>query len=310
MVRVGTGIEGKIMTGDTHNTGSVFESIRHTDGAGGEYWSARELGKVLGYTTNFRNFLPVIAKAESACEGSGHAVADHFAHVRTMIAAGKGAHRAVDDVHLSRYACYLVVMNGDPDKPIIAAGQTYFAVQTRRAELGDITERDPLAGLSEAERRLVLREQVAQGNTSLASTAYSAGVVSSRDFATFQNHGYRGLYAGETAKDIAVRKGLGTSGSGRILDHMGAEELAANFLRVTQAEAKIRREGISDKDTANQAHHDVGAAIRHLIVDELGGTPPEQLPTPAESIQQLQTRERKQLEGERQPSLFDDVGEN
>jgi DNA-damage-inducible protein D len=309
MVRVGTGIEGEIMTGDTHNTSSVFESIRHTDNAGGEYWSARELMPVLTYT-NWRNFSDAVRAAMKACEGSGQAVSDHFDAGVKMIPLGKGGHRQVEDFHLSRYACYLIVMNGDASKPVIALGQTYFAVQIRRAELADLTERDPLAGLSEAQRRLVMREQISEGNTSLASTAYGAGVVTSRDFATFQNHGYRGLYAGESAKDIALRKGLPASGASRILDHMGSEELAANFLRVTQAEAKIRREGISDKDTANQAHHDVGVAIRHLIVDELGGTPPEQLPTPAESIQQLQTRERKQLESDRQPSVFEDIGEN
>ena len=301
------------MTDDTRETGettgSVFESIRHTDTEGGEYWSARELAKVLTYT-RWEKFPGVVAKAREACEASGYAVSDHFRDASKMISIGKGGHRQIEDWHLSRYACYLIVQNADSTKPVVALGQTYFAVQTRRQELADIAERDTLAGLGEAQRRLIAREQLAQGNTTLASTAYGAGVVTSRDFGTFQNHGYRGLYAGETARDIALRKGLPASGAGRILDHMGSEELAANLLRVTQTEAKIRRESITDKNTANQAHHDIGAAVRHFIVDELGGTPPEQLPTPAESIQQLQASERKQLEGERQPSLFDDLGDD
>jgi DNA-damage-inducible protein D len=297
------------MTDDTSGTSSsVFESIRHTDTEGGEYWSARELMPVLTYT-NWRNFTDAIRAAMKACEASGQATSDHFDPSIKMIPIGKGGHRQVEDFHLSRYAGYLIVMNGDASKPVIALGQTYFAVQTRRQELADIADRDALAGLSEAQRRLVAREQLAQGNTTLASAASGAGVVTSRDFAAFQNHGYRGLYAGETARDIALRKGLPASGAGRILDYMGSEELAANLLRVTQTEAKIRREGITNKGTANQAHHDIGAAVRHFIVDELGGTPPEQLPTPAENIQQLQTRERRQLESERQPSLFDYPGD-
>jgi DNA-damage-inducible protein D len=117
--------------------GTVFDAIRHTTDEGGEYWSARELGVALGYTRSYRNFVPVIRKAETACENSGQAVSDHFAQTRTMVALGSGAQRAIYDVRLSRYACYLIAQNGDPAKPVIAAAQTYFAVQTRRAELAD-----------------------------------------------------------------------------------------------------------------------------------------------------------------------------
>jgi DNA-damage-inducible protein D len=277
---------------------SPFDAIRHEDGAGNEYWSARELAKVLGYTTNFRNFQPVIAKAETSCESSGYATSDHFAHVRTMIGTGKGAQRAAEDVHLSRYACYLVVMNGDPDKPIIAAGQTYFAEQTRRQELADEAA---LPGLSEAQRRLFVRKQLRDHNKQLAEAANAAGVITPRDFALFQDHGYRGLYAGETARLIAERKGVKP---GQILEYMGSTELAANLFRATQTEEKLQREGINDKDLANRTHHVVGAAVRRTIA-ELGGTMPEDLPTPEQSIQQLQRAEQKRLEAERQPSLFD-----
>ena len=288
--------------------GGVFERIRHTDSEGGEYWSARELAQALTYT-RWEQFPGVIAKAREACEGSGYPVNDHFRGFPKMIPVGKGARRQIEDWHLSRYACYLIVQNADPSKPVVALGQTYFAVQTERARLADEAQRDALAGLTEAQRRLLAREQLAQQNTTLASAAHNAGVTSSRDFATFQDHGYRGLYAGETARAIAARKGLKPGGSARIADYMGGEELAINLLRVTQTEAKIRREEIADKNAANRVHHDVGAAVRRFIIEDLGGTPPEDLPTPAESIQQLQTRERRALEGERQrerqPSLFE-----
>lgn len=157
-----------------------------------------------------------------------------------MIPLGKGAHQEVEDFHLSRYACYLIVQNADSSKPVVALGQTYFAAQTRKAESADAAARDALAGLSEDERRLLAREQLTQQNTTLASAAHDADVVTSRDFAVFQDHGYRGLYAGESAKDIAARKGL--KRSQHILDHMGSEELAANLFRATQTEAKLRRE--------------------------------------------------------------------
>ena len=185
---------------------SVFEAIRHLDSEGGEYWSARELAKALTYV-RWERFPGVIAKACEACEASGNAVSDHFVEANKMIPLGKGAQRKVDDWRLSRYACYLIVQNGDPSKPVVALGQTYFAVQTRRMELADAVGADALAGLDETQRRLIARGQLARQNATLASAAQGAGVVTSRDFAIFQDHGYRGLYNGERARDIAARKG-------------------------------------------------------------------------------------------------------
>ncbi len=279
---------------------SPFERIRHTTEDGEEYWSARELATVLGYR-RWEQFPGVVAKAQEACANSGQAVSDHFRDVSKMVTLGSGAQRAVQDWHLSRYACYLVVQNADPDKEVVALGQTYFAVQTRRAELAD-----ELAGLTEAQQRLRLREEMKTRNLELAATASVAGIVTARDFAIFQDSGYRGLYAGETARDIGVRKGL-KSGQ-KILDWMGSEELAANWFRATQAEAKIRRESITSKAEANQTHHDVGQEVRETI-RRLGGTMPEDLPTPAESIQQVRRREQQRLMHERQPALFPESAE-
>ncbi len=202
-----------------------------------------------------------------------------------MVTLGSGAKRALTDWELSRYACYLIVQNADPEKPIVALGQTYFAVQTRRQELAD---QRLLQGMSEDERRLYVRDQLAEHNRSLADAAASVGVVSSpRDFAVFQDHGYMGLYDGERARDIAARKGL-TPGQ-RILDHMGSTELAANLFRATQTDEKLRRDGIQGRDEANATHHAVGRAVRKTIA-ELGGTMPEDLPTPDESIQQVRRK--------------------
>lgn len=282
------------MAGDGHV--SLFERIRHETDDGGEYWSARELARVLGYS-GWQRFHTVIERAQAACENSGQPLEDHFNASVKMVALGSAAERQILDFHLSRYACYLVVQNGDPAKPIIALGQTYFAVQTRRAEIAD-----ELAELTEDQKRLYTRAQLAEHNKQLAAAASEAGVITPRDFAIFQDHGYRGLYGGETAKDIAARKGLKRGEA--ILDHMNSEELAANLFRATQAEAKLRREGIQGKEAANCAHHQVGAAVRRFIIEELGGTPPEQLPTPAKSINALKREEQKRVEVERQPSLF------
>jgi DNA-damage-inducible protein D len=274
---------------------SPFEQIRHTTEAGGEYWSARELSGILGYT-QWRNFVTAVEKAQLACLQSGQTIADHFATTSKMIPIGKGGQRQVADWHLSRYACYLVVQNADPSKEIVALGQTYFAVQTRRAE-----EMDALAGQTERQKRLRLRKDLAAHNTQLADTAREAGVITRQDFAIFQDHGYMGLYAGERARDIAQRKGLRPGQ--HILDHMGSTELAANAFRSTQAEDKIRREGLRGKAAANQAHEEMGAAVRGFIRDQ-GGTMPEDLPTPAESIQQAAAAERKRLARGPQLSMF------
>ncbi len=272
-----------------------FDALRHVEGDT-EYWSARDLAKLLGYR-NWQNFQVAVKRASTACEQSGHDPADHFIETNKMVTVGSGAHRRIADWHLSRYACYLVVQNADPAKPIVALGQTYFAVQTRRQE-----EADALAQLSEAQRRLRLRGQVAHHNRELADTARSAGVITGADFAVFQDHGYMGLYNGERARDIHRRKGLRPGAP--ILDHMGSEELAANDFRATQAEAKIRREGIQSRAAANQAHQEVGAVVRQTIAD-LGGTLPEDLPTPADSIAQL-TRRQAQLDAGQQPLFGED----
>ena len=278
-------------------TSSPFEAIRRTTEDGAEYWTARELADVLGYD-RWEHFPGVIKKAIIACEGSGNAVSDHFREAAKMATLGSGATRRVKDWELSRYACYLIVQNADPEKPVVALGQTYFAVRTREAELA---EEALLQGMGEDRLRLYVRAKLTDYNKQLADAAHAAGVPSS-GFATFQDHGYRGLYAGETAKDIAARKRLAKGQ--RILDWMNSDELAANLFRASLTEQKLRNAPtISSQADANRAHHDVGAAVRDVIIEQ-GGTPPEQLPTPAQSIQQLQRQEQKRIEAKRQPSLF------
>jgi DNA-damage-inducible protein D len=263
-----------------------FEAIRRTNPAGNEYWSSRDFARVLGYV-NYRHFLAVIEKARTACFNSGQRVEDHFVGIDEMIEIGKGGQRPVQTVMMSRYACYLVIQNADPAKGIVAVGQTYFAVQTRRQELSDEEV--------EAQRRLSIRSELRTHNSQLADAAKDAGVVEPRDYAIFQNHGYLGLYGGLGAQDIHRRKGL--KQGQQILDHMGSTELAANLFRATQAEEKLRREKIIGKAMANQAHHEVGAKVRQTI-KELGGTMLEHLPT-AESIKKLESKARKALKGKK-----------
>jgi DNA-damage-inducible protein D len=255
---------------------SPFEAIRREAEDGSEYWSARDLAKILSYD-NYRNFLKVIAKARIACEQSSQAVSDHFVETDEMVSIGSGAKRRVEDIYLSRYACYLVLQNADPNKPIVALGQTYFAVQTRRQELAD-----QLAALPEDQKRLALRAEMSIYNSQLAEAALNAGIVETKDFAIFQDHGYQGLYGGLKAKDIHLRKGL--KRNQHILDHMGSEELADNIFRAAQTDAKLRREQIQGKGKTNQTHYEVGKEVRDTI-RRIGGTMPEDLPTPKESIQ-------------------------
>jgi DNA-damage-inducible protein D len=264
---------------------ATFESIRKEE-SGAEYWLARQLAPVLGYQ-DYRNFLAVVEKARTSTSAAGFDQADHFGDVTTMIDLGKGARREIADVRLSRYACYLIVQNGDPSKPVIAEGQTYFAVQARRQEIQD----DPAFGsLSEDERRLMLRREMAHHNTALASAASQAGVQHGVDYAVFQDHGYRGLYGGRTMRDIHAGKGL--KKSQKILDHMGSTELAANLFRATQTEEKLKRDGARTKAQANDIHMGVGKTVRATI-KQLGGVMPEHLPTPETSIGQLERAKAK-----------------
>jgi DNA-damage-inducible protein D len=265
----------------------TFENIRQSNEEG-EFWFARDLAPLLDYQT-WRNFLQVIDKAKVACERSGHYSGDHFVDLDKMVRLGSGANRTVSDFRLSRYACYLIVQNGDPSKQAIANGQTYFAIQTRRQELGD---ENALAAMPEDDRRLKLRRELTHHNKALGAAARVAGVQSGPDYAVFQDHGYRGLYGGLRAKDIHVKKGLKRNQA--ILDHMGSTELAANLFRATQTEEKLRRDGVSGKQQANQTHQEVGTKVRDTI-RELGGTMPEALPTPETSIKQIEQAQRKSV---------------
>jgi len=271
------------------NTQTVFEQIRRIDENGNEYWSARELSKVLEYS-EYRHFLPVVEKAKKSCKVSGNRTSNHFEDMLDMINLGKGAVRQVDSVKLSRYACYLIVQNGDPSKEVIALGQTYFALQTRLQEIKQMEEYNALK--SEEEKRLFLRNELRQHNIKLAETAHNAGVIDAIDYAIFQNFGYKGLYGGLDAKDIHAKKKL--KKNQQILDHMGSTELAANLFRATQTEEKLRRENIKGKQKANETHYKVGAKVRKTI-KELGGTMPEDLPT-ASSIKALEKEGMKKID--------------
>ena len=285
----------------------LFDDLRHIDENGNEYWLARELQAALQYA-KWENFHKVIKTAQIACKISQQSVDDHFPEVRKMVEmptklrknqapdfgfpdVRKTKTKPIIDYKLTRYACYLIVMNGDPRKDVIAWGQTYFAVKTRQQELAELYER-----LSEDEKRLFIRGDIKQKNMLLAEAAKKAGIITSLEYATFQDAGYRGLYGGMTAQDIAENKGL--KNGEEILDFMGSEELAANLFRITQTEAKMRREGTDTPQKANAAHYQVGKAVRETIKG-LGGTMPEDLPTPEKSIKELEVETRKQLKSKK-----------
>jgi DNA-damage-inducible protein D len=228
---------------------NTFERIKRVNSNGQEFWSARDLARVLEYS-EFRHFLPVIEKAKEACLKSNHRIEDHFEQILEMVGIGSGAQRGITDWTLSRYACYLVIQNADPGKPLVALGQSYFAVQTRRQELADD------AALKENKTRLVLRAEMTKHNKNLAGVAKQSGVLQPLDYAIFMDHGYRGLYGGLGRRDIHERKRL--KPKEQILDHMGSTELAANLFRTTQAEDKLRRENVRSKEAANRIHSEVG----------------------------------------------------
>ncbi len=261
---------------------NTFERIKRLNDRGGEFWSARELARVLEYA-DFRNFITVISKARQACSNSGRPVSDHFVDATEMVVIGSGAWRPIEDWALSRYACYLVIQNADPAKPLVALGQNYFAIQTRRQELADDE------AIKENQKRLLLRQEIRQHNNLLASAAKQAGVVRPVDYATFMEHGYRGLYGGLDMRDLHDRKRL--QNKEEILDRMGATELAANLFRATQTEEKLRRENVRSKQAANQVHEAVGRKVRQTIQD-LGGTMPEDLPM-SENIKKIASWEKK-----------------
>lgn len=267
-------------------TETLFESIKHINEYGQEFWYARELSKVLEYK-DFRNFELAIYKAMEACSNSGEEISDHFGDVTEMVKIGSGAKRGFKSYSMSRYACYLTVMNGDPAKKVIALGQTYFAVKTRQQELIENFD-----SLDEDKKRLAIRHEMAEHNKQLVAAAKDAGVQSTMDYAIFQNYGYMGLYGGLKAADIKKHKGL--KKNEQILDYMGYEELAANLFRATQTESKLKRDNIQGKENANKTHYEVGKKVRQTISD-IGGTMPENLPTPEKSIKQIE-KETKQLE--------------
>lgn len=266
-------------------THTKFEQIKRTNEIGQEYWSARELYEVLEYI-KWDKFLNVIDKAKLACKNSGQEPSNHFPRMEKLIDLPKGAKRDIGDIHLSRYACYLIVQNADPSKEVVALGQTYFAIQTRKQEL---LEENFGKLQTEEEKRLFLRKEMAEHNKHLADAAKNAGVIQPWEYAIFQNHGYMGLYNGLGAKEIQAKKGLKKNQN--ILDHMGSTELAANLFRATQTEEKLKRENIKGKQKANQTHYEVGKKVRQTI-KELGGTMPEDLPT-EESIKKIESEQKK-----------------
>ena len=267
------------MTQNLENyTEEVFERIKHVDDEGNEFWYARELMKALEYT-QWRRFEEVIEKSKETCLNSNYNIFDNFANVGKIVKTGV-ATKKIKDYKLTRYACYLISMNGDSRKKVIALAQTYFAVQTRRIELFD----EEFKELSEDDKRLKIRKQVKKGNYGLNRTAVKSGV---KNLAEFHNAGYKGLYNGETADDIFKRKGLKYRQD--ILDYMGSSELAANLFRITQTDDKLKRDKVNNEYEANLTHYNMGKDIREFIKKQ-GGTMPEDLPNPKSSIKEIDNK--------------------
>ena len=266
----------------------VFEKIKHLDENGIEFWYARDLQVVLEYK-EWRNFTKVIDKAKDACINSNFSISDYFERIDKTIELGSTTTRKIEDIKLTRYACYLIVQNSDPRKSIVALGQTYFSMQTRKQEIAEELQKN-FDSLSEEQKRLAIRKDLKEHNKHLVNAASDAGVKTAIDYARFQNFGYKGLYGGLDAKGIHTKKGL--EKNQKILDHMGSTELAANLFRATQTEDKLRREEIKGKENTNNTHFEVGKVVRNTI-KELGGTMPEDLPTPTKGIKELEKEEKQ-----------------
>jgi DNA-damage-inducible protein D len=273
-----------------------FEDIKFVRANGSEYWSARELAHTLDYF-KWENFAKVIQRAMIACQNSGHAIEGEFPEVRKIVKAGATT-KSVLDYELSRYACYLIVQNGDPRKEVIALGQTYFAIQTYRQEIADRFNQ-----LDEDNKRLVIRGDVKQWNQLLAEAARDAGVITSEEFVEFQNAGYMGLYGGLSVDDIHKRKGL--SVREKILDFMGSEELIANLFRISQTESKLKRENIESMPAAVDAHYIVGREVRSAI-KRVGGVMPEDLSTPEKSISEVEREQLNKLKKHKKQLMLDE----
>ncbi len=282
---------------------SPFDAIRHGDG-NREFWKARELSKLLGYS-RWENFEKVIAKAKIACKYNGRPVETEFHETTKQRKVGsKGGKVDIRDVELTRYACYMLVLSSDSAKPIVSLAKDYFAEQTRRQEL---TDAETFAQLSEDEKRLIYRAQLSLYNRKLAQTAHEAGVRTIQEHAEFADAGYQGLYGGLIENDIHALKQLAPGEE--ISDWMVSEELADNIFRAAQTDSAMKRGNIKGKERANSTHFTVGRKVREFIINELGGTPPEQLPTPEKSLKQLEQEEQFRLKHKNQPSLFDQSNE-
>ena len=273
-----------------------FEEIKNIREDGTEYWSARELSRVLQYK-KWENFAKVIDRAKLACQNSGRDIEYDFPEVRKIVEAG-ALQKKVVDYELSRYACYLIVQNGDPRKEVIALGQTYFAIQTRRQEVADYFNQ-----LDEDNKRLVIRGDIKQWNQMLLEAAHNAGVITNQEYAEFQNAGYMGLYGGLTVDDIHERKKL--KDNERILDFMGSTELIANLFRISQTEEKLKKDKIHNCSKATSTHYEVGAKVRKAIED-IGGTMPEDLPTPKKSIKQVEREQLQRLKDKQTKLMLDE----